>query len=316
MYKHVFFVLVFGFLLCILVPFWLVSVGCMTKRKLRHRNELNATLMAMSISAKRVAYLAMIQLPFDEEKGRLIFEEDKTYKVSAGEYAEMCDVSTSMAYKQLKEGIRELRSTAVEIPKSHLGDDLDFKDEPDDTIVMFSLADYCSYSDGEGFVKLRFHRKMKFLIAELERKFTTQYLLSAVRLPIGNANNLYLLLREKIGEGKFSWFDITFDELKSKLMISSGGVYDSYMHFNNNFFKRSVRQVLDKTEFSKIEMEITERVNRKAHKLRISYAYTEQDKHQLDSMLKKTGNSKSENKENEPSKRALEMRSEVEKLNT
>ena len=102
----------------------------------------------------------MIQLPYDEATGRLFFEEDKTYRIKAGDYAKVCEVSLSQAYRQLKEGINELKRTLVEIPKSQLGDDLDFKDSPDDLIVMFSVADYCAYSDGSGFVELRFHRKM------------------------------------------------------------------------------------------------------------------------------------------------------------
>lgn len=250
-----------------------LSSGIMKNKKLRHRNELNATLMAMSTSAKRIAYLAMIQLPYDEKRGVLTFDPERTFKISAIDYAEICNVSTSHAYQQLKEGVRELKKTTVEIPKSYLGDDLDFKDDPDDLVVMFSLADYCAYSDGNGFVKLRWHRKMEPLIAELERRYTTQYLLSAVRLPIGNANNLYLLLRERVSAGQKRYFDIEFDELKSALMIESNGAYEAYKVFNNNVFKNSAKQILEKTEFTKLEIEILERVKRRAHLLRVSYEY-------------------------------------------
>jgi plasmid replication initiation protein len=245
----------------------------MKNKKLRHRNELNATLMAMSTPAKRIAYLAMIQLPYDEKRGVLTFDPERTFKISASDYAEICNVSTSHAYQQLKEGVRELKKTTVEIPKSYLGDDLDFKDDPDDLVVMFSLADYCAYSDGNGFVKLRWHRKMEPLIAELERRYTTQYLLSAVRLPIGNANNLYLLLRERVSAGQKRYFDIEFDELKLALMIESNGAYETYKVFNNNVFKNSAKQILEKTEFTKLEIEILERVKRRAHLLRVSYEY-------------------------------------------
>lgn len=234
--------------------------------------------MAMTTPAKRVVYLTMIQLPYDEETNSLVFDESATYLIKASDYAKVCDISPSQAYRQLKEGINELKKTTVEIPKSQLGDDLDFADEPDDFVVMFSIADYCGYSDGEGFVKLRFHRKMKPLISALERKFTTQYLLSAVRLPIGNANNFYLLLREMIGNGKRFWFDIEFEELKEKLMIDSVPRYESYQYFNSDFFKRSSKQILEKTEFTHLSIDIIERVKRKAHKVRISYAYKDEKK--------------------------------------
>ena len=248
-----------------------LSSGAMKNKKLRHRNELNSTLMAMSIPAKRLAYLAMIQLPYDEERGGFTFDHKQAFKITASDYAEICGVSKSHAYQQLKEGANELKVTNVDIPKANLGDD--FADEADDFVAMFSIADYVGYSDGNGYVKLRWNQSIKPFIAELERRYTTQYLLSAVRLPIGNANNLYLLLRERVSAGQKRYFDIEFDELKSVLMINLHGVYDSYKVFNNNFFKNSARQILEKTEFNKLEIEILERVKRRAHLLRISYEY-------------------------------------------
>jgi plasmid replication initiation protein len=247
------------------------QLGFMENHKIRNRKELNATLMTLNTPAKRLTYFTMIQLPFDEKNKTLIFEENKTYRIYAKEFSTICGISLSQGYKQLKEGVEELQKTIVRIPKSVLGDDLDFQDTSDDFIVMFSVADYCGYSEGEGYVDLRFHRKMKPLIAELERNFTTQYLLSAVRLPIGNANNFYLLLREKISDGMKYFFDIEFEELKEKLLIKNGGIYDSYMRFNNNYFQQSSKQIIEKTEFTHLSIEIIGRVKRKAHKLRISY---------------------------------------------
>lgn len=289
--------------------------GLMQNKKLRHRNELNATLMAMSTTAKRLSYLAMIQLPYDEKLGMLTFDAERTFKITAVDYSEICGVSRSHAYKQLKEGVRELKNTSVEIPKSLLGDDLDFKDDPDDFVVMFSIADYVGYSDGDGFVKLRFHRKMKPLIAELEKRYTTQYLLSAVRLPIGNANNLYLLLRERISSGQSRYFDIEFDQLKDCLRVPKHGAYETYRHFNNNVFKRSAAQILDKTEFTKLEIDILERVSRRAHLLRISYEYEDfkvslkpQEQAIAESRMAKSASGSL-------SPRAIEMMNEVERLN-
>ncbi|MEJ6115620.1 replication initiation protein [Aeromonas salmonicida] len=284
------------------------------KKKVRHRNELNYTLMSMSTTAKRVTYLAMIQIPFDESSGRLIFEEDKIYKIRAIDYAEICGVSISQAYKQLKDGISELKSKSVEIPKDYLGDDLDLRDFPSDMVVMFSLADYCAYSDGDGFVILKFHRKMRNLIANIERRFTTQYLLSAVRLPIGNANKLYLFLREKIGEGKISWVDVSFEELKYCLMVDDIESYKAFKVFNDAFFKPSSKQIIDKTEFERISIEIIERVKRRASKVRISYEYLDQDRHKLDAGMKKKIPSARAHVDVRPSKRALEMMEEVESL--
>ena len=292
-----------------------LSSGIMKNKKLRHRNELNATLMAISTAAKRIAYLAMIQLPYDEERGVLTFDADRTFKISASDYAEICNVSTSHAYQQLKEGVNELKKTTVDIPKSCLGDDIDFKDDDDDFIVMFSIADYVGYSDGNGYVKLRWHRKMEPLIAELERRYTTQYLLSAVRLPIGNANKLYLLLRERISSGQKRYFDIEFEDLKFSLIIDTNGVYDNYKYFNNDFFKRSASQIIDKTEFTKIELDIIERVNRRAHLLRVSYEYDD-----FNVSLKPKEQAIAEEKmakyaSGGLSKRAIEMMREVDNLN-
>jgi hypothetical protein len=155
------------------------------------------------------------------------------------------------------------------------------------------------------------------LISELERKYTTQYLLSAVRLPVGNANNLYLLLREKVSSGQKRYFDIEFDALRDVLSIQDISRYSSYQHFHNDFFKRSTKQIIEKTEFTNLEIEILNRAKRRANLLRISYEY-EDFKVSFNQKEQELAERKMASAvypaSSGPSKRALEMMKEIEDL--
>ena len=66
--------------------------------------------------------------------------------------------------------------------------------------------------------------------------------------------------------------------MKDRLLIGKNSSYQSFKVFNNDYFKGSSKQIIEKTEFTELSIEILERVKRKAHKLRISYKFVEPKK--------------------------------------
>lgn len=245
-------------------------------KRIYHRNDARPAIAKMKLSTRRLLYLTIAQLEKGEDK-QLIFEPDRLFVISAKVYAELCGVDESVAYKQLKEGIEDIRSFLIRMPESEvLGRKADDR-KSGDRMVVFTVANYGVYSDGDGYVELKLDPIIAPYISNFSNNFTGQLLLSGLRLPDNNANRIYMLLREWIGEGKSIQKDILLSDLKDKLFLSDTKTYETYNNFNNFFFKRAVNKLTITTEFTKIEMEIIERQRRKAYKVRISYEYEGQE---------------------------------------
>lgn len=244
------------------------------KSKVRHRNGINETLAEMPLSARRVLFLAMVQL--DPKK---IIKEGATFRVSAKDYAEVCGINVAMAYGQLKDAAEQLQKQVIGIPKNELLEPIARVGErpwvrPSGTgIRMLNMTEWCDYEEGNGYIEVSFTRQMEPYICKLERDYTTQVLLSSVRLTESNASRMYQYLRNKISNGKSSYFDIEVEKLKKDLGADKQDTYSEFKYFNKNFFKRAVSQIVSKTEFKSIEMVVTERVKRKISKVRIFYTY-------------------------------------------
>ena len=258
----------------------------MSKKKIYHKNEANKALSLMTLPARRLLYLTIAKIVKD--KNELKFDPSSKFIITAKEYAELCNVSDSVAYRQLKDGIWDIRSTMMEILESEVVPAEKRKNRPSDMTIVFTVANYGAYSNGEGYVELSLDPIIAPYISNLENDFTSQYLLSALRLSDGNSNKIYLLLCEFISSGMYVHKTIDIDELKNKLSISDLPAYSTYKQFKQSFWDRALKKVIESTEFSKVEMEIVERKGRKASKVKISYEYDDQLDHLKNHLDKKS----------------------------
>ncbi|WMY95324.1 MAG: replication initiation protein (plasmid) [Arsenophonus sp.] len=245
------------------------------KTKVRHRNGLNETLADMPLSSRRVLFLTIARL--DQKK---IMERGTVFRVYASDYSELCGVDKSTAYQQLKKAAKQLQHQVIAIPREELLPPIPRVGEPlipwkklEGGIRMLNVTEYCDYMDGDGYIDVAFSRQMEPYICRLEKDFTTQILLSAVRLSDTNAIRIYQYLREKISAGKMQYFDIHLQQLKEDLGMNKSGYYEFYKNINNQYFKRSAKKIIEKTEFIKINMEVIKRIKRRVVKVRISYEY-------------------------------------------
>ncbi len=243
-------------------------------KKIYHRNDARPALIGMSLSAKRLFFMCLAQLERESSKNDVLikFDSSKSFLIQVKDYAALCEIDYSAAYRQVVEGVEELRGYVLR-PSQGL---LRKQDEniPVDAITPFTIAtDGTWYSRGEGCVNIKFAKEMEPLISSLTGNFTGQFLLSAMQIPDGNAGKLYLILREWISLGYLTDKSITFDELKDTLGLSTIKSYEQFKLFNDLFFKRSIKKVIEKTEFTEIKIEILERRSRKAHKVKVSYRY-------------------------------------------
>ncbi|MGP1946058.1 MAG: replication initiation protein [Arsenophonus sp. ER-EMS1-MAG3] len=245
------------------------------KTKIRHRNGINSTLSEMPLSSRRVLFLTMSRL--DPKK---IMERGEVFHVYASDYAKLCGIDKSVAYKQLKKAAEQLQQQVIAIPReqllppiSRIGEPLILWKKLKGGIRVLNVTEYCDYMDGDGYIDIAFSRQMEPYISRLEKDFTTQILFSAVRLSDTNAIRMYQYLREKISAGKVKYFDISIDDLKIDLRVVDSKHYKKFKYFNNQFIKRSISKIIEKTEFNSIKMEVIKRIKRRAIEVRINYEY-------------------------------------------
>lgn len=243
-------------------------------KRIYHRNDIRQELSALSLPPRRILWLILAQLDRDEA-GDIIYVKDRVFTISAREYAELCKVDESVAYKQLRSGVEEIRTHLMRIPESELlsPENFEKRKRPKDGVVLFTVANYSYYTDGEGYIEVKLDPIIAPFISNLRKNFTGHFLLSALRLPDSNANKLYLLIREWISSGLSVYKDIELDELKNKLCVGNVKTYGEFKHFKRLFINRAINKIIESTEFTKIEIEIIERKSRKAKKVRISYEY-------------------------------------------
>ncbi len=209
-----------------------------------------------------------------------LIREGQIFEVSAKSYSTLCDIDIDTAYEQLRLGARQLHSQSIEIPQEELlkafarrPGEIQESEKKWRGMRLLHITDSCSYVDLEAIVQVQFSRQVEPYICMIEKDFTTQILLSSVRLTETNASNLYQLLRKYISAGKTKYFSIDVEELKVELGVEKHETYKEFKFFKNKLINRSIEKILEVTEFTRIDMEITERQGRKASRVTFSYEY-------------------------------------------
>ena len=256
-----------------------------SKTKVRHKTDINKTLSKMPLSSRRVLFMSIAQL--DSKK---IVKQGQVFRIYASEYAKIANLEMNTAYEQLKAATLDLQKQIIGIPKDQLLPPIPrpgeraWKKPAGKGIRMLNITEYCDYEDGDGYVDISFSRQMEPYICMIEGKYTTQVLISSARLKDTNASNLYQLIRQKISERKDRFFEIGVDELKDELGLYTTKAkermysYPLYKDLNKFVIKKSVETINKTTEIKDLNVEIIERKQRKATKLRFSYRVDDQMK--------------------------------------
>ncbi|HCW2949029.1 replication initiation protein [Escherichia coli] len=250
--------------------------------KVRHRNELNSTLSTLPMAAKKVLFLAMCQINSKNE-----FDDDHIFYVTVADYIKWVQVKPDAAYLALRDGSNILDTTLLKLKHDEileLSSDLGFKftksNVPDS--MNLSLTVFSTYYRNEGRVGIKFTKEAKRFLCKLigeEKRYTTQVLLSVVRLTSVNAASLYQLIRKIYSNNsRANSFEMTIDELKDELnlyTIGAGGVkdykYPDYPAFKRDVLNKSVKEIMKHTEVKNLSFVVSEKIGRKVYKLKFSY---------------------------------------------
>lgn len=250
-------------------------------KKVRHGNELNSTLSSLPMVAKKILFIAMSKINTKDD-----IDDNSIFYVTSEEYSNWTGIKSNNAYKELKEGSEILNQVVLKLTREDVlmlsdGVNLSFNEKNAPTGLNLNLTEFTLYYKNEGRVGLRFTKLTKSFLCKLigvEKKYTTQVLLSAVRVKTPSGSTLYQLIRKKFSSNPHvNYFDITIDELKDELCLYSiqNGEktykYEQYPIFKRDFLNKAVNDIKKNTEVKEISYEVVGKVGRKTDRLRFHY---------------------------------------------
>lgn len=250
-------------------------------KKVRHGNELNSTLSSLPMVAKKILFIAMSKINTKDD-----IDDNSIFYVTSEEYSNWTGIQNNNAYKELKEGSEILNQVVLKLTREDVlmlsdGVNLSFNEKNAPSGLNLNLTEFTLYYKNEGRVGLRFTKLTKNFLCKLigvEKKYTTQVLLSAVRVKTPSGSTLYQLIRKKFSSNPHvNYFDITIDELKDELYLYSiqNGKktykYEQYPIFKRDFLNKAVNDIKKNTEVKEISYEVVGKVGRKTDRLRFHY---------------------------------------------
>ncbi len=252
--------------------------------KVRHRNEVGVTLASLSLSAKRVLFLALCQIDSKE------MLNDEILEVDADLFSKTTTLDKYAAYAALKEGAKVLASTTLVLNRDdlkNLSNELGIatsKNKMPDRLDL-NLTEFCAYYDHLAIVRIKFTNTAKRYFSKLigsENRYTTQVLKSVVILNSVNSTNLYQVIRKHYSLNPASKsFEISVDQLKDEMGLyhieNSEKVYKypKYSFFIRDVINKSIKEIIEKTEIKTIKFTVVGKKGRMVHMLKFEYSLNE-----------------------------------------
>ena len=252
--------------------------------KVRHRNEVGVTLASLSLSAKRVLFLALCQIDSKE------MLNDEILEVDADLFSKTTTLDKYAAYAALKEGAKVLASTTLVLNRDdlkNLSNELGIatsKNKMPDRLDL-NLTEFCAYYDHLAIVRIKFTNTAKRYFSKLigsENRYTTQVLKSVVILNSVNSTNLYQVISKYYSLNPASKsFEISVDQLKDEMGLyhieNSEKVYKypKYSFFIRDVINKSIKEIIEKTEIKTIKFTVVGKKGRMVHMLKFEYSLNE-----------------------------------------
>ncbi|EDR7001732.1 replication initiation protein [Salmonella enterica subsp. enterica serovar Java] len=252
--------------------------------KVRHRNEVGITLASLSLSAKRVLFLALCQIDTKE------ILDDDILEVDADFFSKATALDKYSAYAALKEGAKVLSATTLVLNRDdlkNLANELGMpfsKNKMPDRLDL-NLTEFCAYYEHLATVKIKFTNTAKRYFSKLiglENRYTTQVLKSVVLLNSVNSTNLYQVIRRFYSQNNLKKnFDISVNELKDEMGLytiednEKVYKYPKYSFFVRDVINKSIKEITEKTEIKKIQFSVVGKKGRMAYMLRFEFTINE-----------------------------------------
>jgi plasmid replication initiation protein len=195
-------------------------------------NRLIEASYRLDLSEQRLALMAIVQA-----RENMPITSDTLLKVSASDYASLCHLEPSSAYRRLKEAADSLFQRWVQLK----GIDA-ITGKP--AILKTRWVSSCTYVEKVGLVRLRISPDIIPYITELEARFTSYDLKNVVQMTGTYAIRLYELLVQykTIGSREFH-----LDALK-ELLDANEKPYERLDSFRKKVLNVAVGQINDLTD--------------------------------------------------------------------
>lgn len=250
-------------------------------KKIRHSNQLNATLAALPVSAKKSFLMALRNID-----PRTPIEVGTVFTIKAADYASIANIGIKEAYRQLRDGALYLQQSYFTLDDKDIANMRDFLKLPErfkkSKKLVINLTKAVSYESELGTLSLEFNDYILPLITLLkgeEEKYTTQVLHSSMVLKNSYSYSLYQFLRKKYSSNKWSKsIEIDIDELKRELLcydvIEDEIVYKytKLAVFRKEVLDRAIAEILSKTEFKTLVIDNGAKEGKKVKKLIINFS--------------------------------------------
>jgi plasmid replication initiation protein len=195
-------------------------------------NRLIEASYRLDLSEQRLVLMAIVQA-----RDSMPITSDTLLEVSASDYASLCQLEPSSAYRRLKEAADSLFLRWVQLKGV---DTLTGKP----AVLKTRWVSSCTYVEKAGLVRLRIAPDIIPYITELEARFTSYALKNVVQMTSTYAIRLYELLVQYKTIGSREFY---LDELK-ELLDANEKSYERLDNFRKKVLNVAVGQINDLTD--------------------------------------------------------------------
>ncbi|HBZ2322347.1 TPA: replication initiation protein, partial [Klebsiella pneumoniae] len=207
------------------------------KIKVKQSNELTEAAYYLSLKAKRVLWLCLMQTYFtasvSEDDDEMAVLGDSTFKVKVADYEQIFQVSRNQAIKDVKEGVFELsRSAVIFYPK----------EGSFDCVARPWLTEAGSRS-ARGIWEIEFNHKLLRYIYGLTNQFTTYSLRDCGSLRNPRTIRLY----ESLAQFKSSGLWVTTHAWLNDRFLLPESQQKNLAELKRSFLDPALKQINEKT---------------------------------------------------------------------
>ena len=207
------------------------------KIKVKQSNELTEAAYYLSLKAKRVLWLCLMQTYFtalvSEDDDEMAVLGDSTFKVKVADYEQIFQVSRNQAIKDVKEGVFELsRSAVIFYPK----------EGSFDCVARPWLTEAGSRS-ARGIWEIEFNHKLLRYIYGLTNQFTTYSLRDCGSLRNPRTIRLY----ESLAQFKSSGLWVTTHAWLNDRFVLPESQQKNLAELKRSFLDPALKQINEKT---------------------------------------------------------------------
>jgi plasmid replication initiation protein len=202
-------------------------------------NELIEATYKMSLPAKRL-FLMLISTVDPYKAG----QNQKKITIHAKDYAKLCDVSMSVAYKHLCSASTELMKTIIIA-----------RDPKKSIVTKYVVSPEVEYHDKSGLITCKLADKIMPMVENLKKNYAKLELAAATKFKRFYTIRIYELLIAKDSDKMHRKLKISIEDFKTILGVNALSAYKDFGQLNSRVIQPSLKEIAEKTDLI-VELEL------------------------------------------------------------